>query len=203
MSVPRRCPYETLGVKSSSRDKEIKEAYRKLVFKYHPDKFANATEHQKAQAKRKFQEVSEAFEAVGNRANRNRYDSRGRYGRAHQGWHAYAGGASAEAYTSAGYTPRRPPNPLKSFFSAFSKVSVHELALMAGVVSVVFLGTSAMDHAFTSMWNTHNEGKLFGTTSHRDQGSSSKTKAAAEKQKQKTKTKKAPGTRRARPPREE
>lgn len=71
------CPYEVLGVKRGSVDKEIKDAYRSLVLKYHPDKFANASEHQRIQAKRKFQEIAEAFETLGDRASRNRYDSRG------------------------------------------------------------------------------------------------------------------------------
>ena len=34
-------PYSILGVKYDATDDEIKEAYRALVRKYHPDKYAN------------------------------------------------------------------------------------------------------------------------------------------------------------------
>ena len=35
-------PYKVLGVSPSATDDEIKDAYRALVKKYHPDKFADS-----------------------------------------------------------------------------------------------------------------------------------------------------------------
>ena len=54
------CPYETLGVRIDSKPKEIKDAYRSLVLKYHPDKYANASAQEQVYAKRKFQQIAEA-----------------------------------------------------------------------------------------------------------------------------------------------
>jgi len=63
--------YKTLGVERGASDEEIKKAYRKLARKYHPDvsREANATA--------RFQEVSEAYETLGNKEKRAAYDNLG------------------------------------------------------------------------------------------------------------------------------
>ena len=63
--------YETLGVKRDSTEAEIKSAYRKLARKYHPD--VNKTK----EAEEKFKEINEAYEVLGDKAKRQRYDSLG------------------------------------------------------------------------------------------------------------------------------
>jgi preprotein translocase subunit Sec63 len=45
--------YESLGVKRSASDREIKKAFRKLAVKYHPDK------NKDAGAEEKFKEIAE------------------------------------------------------------------------------------------------------------------------------------------------
>lgn len=63
--------YEILGVKRNSSDAEIKSAYRKLARKYHPD--VNKTK----EAESKFKDINEAYEVLGDKAKRQRYDSLG------------------------------------------------------------------------------------------------------------------------------
>ena len=63
--------YETLGVKREATDAEIKSAYRKLARKYHPD--VNKTK----EAEDKFKEINEAYEVLGDKQKRQRYDSLG------------------------------------------------------------------------------------------------------------------------------
>lgn len=60
--------YDTLEVSSKATKEEIKSSYYKLTMKYHPDK--NKSEL----AKRKFQNISEAYEVLGNPQARKRYD---------------------------------------------------------------------------------------------------------------------------------
>lgn len=63
--------YEILGVKRDATDAEIKSAYHKLARKYHPD--VNKTKDAEA----KFKEINEAYEVLGDKAKRARYDSLG------------------------------------------------------------------------------------------------------------------------------
>lgn len=63
--------YETLGIKRDATDAEIKSAYRKLARKYHPD--INKTK----EAEEKFKDINEAYEVLGDKQKRQRYDSLG------------------------------------------------------------------------------------------------------------------------------
>ncbi|HZO03451.1 MAG TPA: DnaJ C-terminal domain-containing protein [Burkholderiales bacterium] len=63
--------YKILGVGRGASEDEIKKAYRKLARRYHPDV------SKEANAKEKFQEVSEAYETLRDKEKRSAYDSLG------------------------------------------------------------------------------------------------------------------------------
>ena len=63
--------YKILGVERTAGEEDIKKAYRKLARKYHPDV------SKEANAKEKFQEVSEAYETLRDKEKRAAYDSLG------------------------------------------------------------------------------------------------------------------------------
>ena len=63
--------YEVLGVKKDAKDKEIKAAYRKLAKKYHPDSNPGA------EAKQRFEEISEAYQVLSDPEKRKLYDQFG------------------------------------------------------------------------------------------------------------------------------
>lgn len=79
---PSKDYYKILGVKKDFSDRELKKAYRTLALKYHPDK---ADDADKEDAKKKFVEVSEAYEVLSDQKKKEEYDEARAFGGAHGG----------------------------------------------------------------------------------------------------------------------
>ena len=65
-----RDPYEVLGVPKTASEAEIKKAFRSLAKKHHPDKHAGD-----AGAQKKFQEISGAYDILGDKEKRAQFDA--------------------------------------------------------------------------------------------------------------------------------
>ena len=64
--------YDILGVGKSASESEIKKAYRKKAIKYHPDKNPGDSK-----AEENFKKAAEAYEVLGNKDKRAKYDQFG------------------------------------------------------------------------------------------------------------------------------
>nr|AHN97596.1 chaperone DnaJ [uncultured bacterium 12AC_lac13] len=64
-----RDPYEVLGVSKKASEAEIKKAFRALAKKHHPDTHGNDPK-----AVKRFQEISSAYEVIGDKEKRAQYD---------------------------------------------------------------------------------------------------------------------------------
>jgi DnaJ-class molecular chaperone len=84
--------YDILGVGRNASDKEIRQAYRKLARKFHPDVNPNDKS-----AEAKFKEIGEAYEVLSDAEKRAKYD---RYG---HNWRQIE--AQEEAARQAGFRP--------------------------------------------------------------------------------------------------
>jgi DnaJ-class molecular chaperone len=82
MAVAYRDYYKILGVDKSADAKAIKQAFRRLARKHHPD-----TNPGNKQAPERFKEINEAYEVLSDPEKRRRYDTLG------PDWQRYAEGA--------------------------------------------------------------------------------------------------------------
>ncbi len=78
--------YKTLGVKRNASEGDIKQAYRKLAMKYHPDRNPGNKE-----AEDKFKDINEANEVLSDPKKRTRYDE---LGESYQQWQQRGGDAN-------------------------------------------------------------------------------------------------------------
>jgi DnaJ-class molecular chaperone len=123
--------YSTLGVAKTATAKDIKQAYRKLARKHHPD----LNPGDKA-AENRFKEMNEAYEVLGDHAKRKKYDELG------ANWRQYEQAGAGQA--PGGGDPRQAgggfrtmteddmremfggdANPFSDFFQTFFGGGVH------------------------------------------------------------------------------
>ena len=87
--------YKVLGVPKTAKAAEIKQSYRKLARKYHPD--ANKGDHD---AEERFKEISEAYNTLSDEKRRKEYDeARSLFG---GGFRAPGGGRPGQPGNGAG-----------------------------------------------------------------------------------------------------
>ena len=102
--MPSKDYYRILGVNRDASQKEIKQAYRKLARKHHPDvNPGNKT------AEAKFKEINEAYEVISDPDKRKKYDQFGenwqyadQFAQAGGQWDFGSGGPATFEFTDLG-----------------------------------------------------------------------------------------------------
>lgn len=64
VDVTLREAYATLGISETATDDEVRQAYRQMALKYHPDRVASQGEAAREAAEKKFQQIGEAKEVI-------------------------------------------------------------------------------------------------------------------------------------------
>lgn len=76
MAIAKRDYYEVLGVQRGASADEVKQAFRRLALKHHPDRNPS----NKKEAEERFKEISEAYEVLSDTQKRSAYDQHGHHG---------------------------------------------------------------------------------------------------------------------------
>ena len=70
-------PFEVLGLAAGARDRDLKQAFRRLSLKLHPDKLRRLGEAEAAVGARRFAEVRAAYDVVSDPDTRVLYEMHG------------------------------------------------------------------------------------------------------------------------------
>ncbi|CAD2215052.1 chaperone protein DNAJ [Angomonas deanei] len=73
-------PYTVLNVSKNATAQQVKKQYKKLAMVYHPDVVSDLPPDQQNESKRKFQEISTAYQVLSNPEKRRAYDRAGASG---------------------------------------------------------------------------------------------------------------------------
>ena len=90
-------PYEVLGVPQKASEEQIKQAYRELAKKYHPDRYVDSP--LKDVAQEKMQEINEAYDVLIRRKNTGGYAGAGGYQSTQQGSWSQGGNAQDTGFS--------------------------------------------------------------------------------------------------------
>src|SRR3989304_5643340 len=112
--------YDVLGVSRSASDKEVRQAFRRLARKYHPDVNPGDTS-----AEERFKEINRAYEVLSDADKRKKYD---RYGERWEQAEAFdqarraggAGGAFTQTFDLGDLFGRDRGGPFEGIFEAFT-----------------------------------------------------------------------------------
>ena len=137
--------YKILGVQRQASSKEIKKAYFALAKQYHPD--ANPGNKEAA---KKFQEISQAYEVLGNKEKRQQYDmfgsqeSSGPFGSSN-GYNQQSGYnhnpfASSQQWTHSKMNEKEAEEMFQNIFKDFSTSMGGKNNMFGSIMSKMFSG---------------------------------------------------------------
>ncbi|WOH06300.1 hypothetical protein DCAR_0625725 [Daucus carota subsp. sativus] len=166
--------YRVLGLNKSATKSEIKDAFRKLAVKFHPDKHTASSKSVKDSATLKFKQVSEAYDVLSDDRKRADYNSRSSYtshtssasssssySRNYNYGHGYGSGSGYSSHntTGYGYSYRRASSGLGFKFEKFARyLTTRDFLLHATFIGIILSGTFIIDKGRGLIWNLQNSG---------------------------------------------
>ncbi|KAL5546953.1 hypothetical protein UlMin_006640 [Ulmus minor] len=157
--------YEVLGLSRNASKDEIKEAFRRLAVKLHPDKHSDSPEAVRNRATLRFKQVSEAYQVLSDDRKRADYNLRARSGWPPNNSSNYSQnyGYAYQNYRS-GYRPGSAAN-VDGWASRFENMlrflTTRAFLLNCAFAGALFGGMVIIDRSKEALWKMHNSGKSF------------------------------------------
>lgn len=168
--------YKVLGLSKNATRDEIKEAFRNLAVKYHPDKHSQSSNTVRENATLRFKQVSEAYEILSDDRKRANYNIR--YSAANNK-NYYRNNSRAGGYGNQynnygygygyGYECKRPGSSSSNVGDGFVsklEIALRFLTTRAFLLNAAFAGALlggmfVIDKGKEAIWSMHNSGKSF------------------------------------------
>ena len=119
--------YQVLGIEKNSSTKDIKKAYYRLAKKYHPDQMGGD--------KKKFQDLFEAYEVLGDENKRQKYDTFGKT--VHP--YTYAQSSSPPNYNSSNRDKNSESGQMKNSFHSRETMRLFSVSLRLIFITVLLI----------------------------------------------------------------
>ncbi|XP_077241505.1 chaperone DnaJ-domain superfamily protein [Tasmannia lanceolata] len=148
--------YKILGLSSNATKEEIKEAFRKLALKLHPDKHSHSSKEVREGATIKFKQASEAYEVLID--DQKRADYNRRCGGSFNGGRGFTDGYG---YSRNAYRPRYENKRRLDFDIDFRFLTTRGFLLNVMLASVLLGGAVFIERSGNAIWKMHNSGKSF------------------------------------------
>ncbi len=123
--------YETLGLENSASLPEIKKAYKKLAFEYHPDR------NKSLLAEENFKDLNNAYQVLSDPVKRMQYDLLLAYGQIDPTAYVFNGG-QAHGHNGTDTDTAPPPPSRRSRYSA-QKENRLAMVFIAGFIALIFV----------------------------------------------------------------
>lgn len=175
--------YQVLGVTRNATKQEVKEAFRRLAVKYHPDKHAQSPDHVRLNATVRFKLVSEAYEVLNDDRKRASYNAvsdsdcfrrtGGTYSNPYGNRYGYGYGYGYSSRNS-----RQGSSFSSAFESTFRYLTTRAFLLNLALAGGMYFAFTAINSSGETLWKMRNSGKSFEeamdslekTKVHKDEG---------------------------------
>ncbi|KAG4912172.1 hypothetical protein AAZX31_19G061000 [Glycine max] len=157
--------YKVLGLHRTATKEEIKAAFKKLAFQFHPDKHSQSPKAVRENATLRFKQVSEAYEVLMDDRKRADYNFRRSSGAGtgnnYYSQYSYGYGRSGNSYYE--YKPRSGGGGgfASKFELAFRILTARSSLLNLGFAAAILGGIVVIDSGGESLWRMQNSGKSF------------------------------------------
>lgn len=155
--------YKVLGLHRTATKEEIKAAFKKLAFQFHPDKHSQSPKAVRENATIRFKQVSEAYEVLMDDRKRADFNFRrsSAAGNNYYSQYSYGYGRSGGSYE---YKPRYGGGGggfASKFELALRILTSRSSLLNLGFAAAILGGIVVIDSSGESLWRVQNSGKSF------------------------------------------
>ncbi|XP_015575901.1 chaperone protein dnaJ 72 [Ricinus communis] len=151
--------YKILELNKNAAKEEIKEAYKRLALKYHPDKHSQSSKVVRENATLRFKQLSEAYQILSD--DRKRADYNIRSSSHSKSNHSYGYENYSRSYKSQHRTGYGGAGYASKLDSVFRFLTTRAFLLNFAFAGALIGGTFIIDMSREALWKIHNTGKSF------------------------------------------